>query len=70
MYTYPHKDLISVHQLTKGDIIEILKKAQEMENIFHGETTGSSLAGKIVATLFYEPSTRTRLSFESAAKRL
>lgn len=70
MYTYPHKDLISVHQLTKVDIIEILKKAQEMENIFHGEITGSSLAGKIVATLFYEPSTRTRLSFESAAKRL
>lgn len=70
MYTYPHKDLISVHQLTKGDIIEILKKAQEMESIFHGKTVGSSLAGKIVATLFYEPSTRTRLSFESAAKRL
>jgi aspartate carbamoyltransferase catalytic subunit len=70
MYTYPHKDLVSVHQLSKYDVEEILKKAKEMESIFRWEKIGNSLSGKIIATLFYEPSTRTRLSFESAAKRL
>lgn len=70
MYTYPHKDLVSVHQLSKYDVEEILKKAKEMEDIFRWKKVGTSLSWKIVATLFYEPSTRTRLSFESAAKRL
>jgi len=47
----------------------ILKRAKDFEPIARGKKS-SLLSGKILATLFYEPSTRTRLSFETAMKRL
>ena len=61
-----HKSLISIHDFSKEEILHILSVAREME------ATGSSklLDGKVVACLFFEPSTRTRLSFETAANRL
>ena len=60
------KSLISIHDFSKEEILHILSVAREME------ATGSSklLDGKVVACLFFEPSTRTRLSFETAANRL
>jgi len=59
-------DLISIDDLTRDWIEEIISLAQEMEKV----KNSNSLRGKIVALAFFEPSTRTRLSFETAAKRL
>ena len=54
--------IISAKQFSREDIEYILKKAKEMTQI----KNSTILNGKILATLFFEPSTRTRLSFESA----
>ncbi|TFF96605.1 MAG: aspartate carbamoyltransferase [Promethearchaeota archaeon] len=58
--------IISAKQFTRDDIEYILKKGKEMIPL----TNQNVLKGKILATLFFEPSTRTRLSFESAMHRL
>jgi aspartate carbamoyltransferase catalytic subunit len=65
----PFQHLTSTKQLTRADTEEILRVASEMEKV---KAKGKSdlLKGKILAALFYEPSTRTRLSFESAMLRL
>jgi len=60
------KNIISIRDLSKEDILHILNVAKEMDKKEHP----SLLKGKILATLFFEPSTRTRLSFESAMHRL
>ena len=61
----PHS-LVSIADLTKEQILHILSQAR-----FFEEHPGLKvLDGKVVATLFFEPSTRTRLSFETAANRL
>ncbi len=57
--------LITTADLTKQEVEFFMKEADRLR----GKTT-KDLAGKIVASLFFEPSTRTRLSFESAALRL
>jgi aspartate carbamoyltransferase catalytic subunit len=49
---------------------KILARAEEFEALHKKDRLPKLLDGKIVATLFYEPSTRTRLSFEAAANRL
>ncbi len=59
------RDIISVRDFSKSELIYILKIAKEME-----KEKPKLLDGKILATLFFEPSTRTRLSFESAMFRL
>jgi aspartate carbamoyltransferase catalytic subunit len=58
--------IISAKQFNREDIEYILKKAKEMIQI----KNSTILNGKILASLFFEPSTRTRLSFESAMYRL
>ncbi|MFX1327965.1 MAG: aspartate carbamoyltransferase [Promethearchaeota archaeon] len=58
--------IISAKQFDREDIEYILKKGKEMIEI----KNSNLLQGKILATLFFEPSTRTRLSFESAMYRL
>ncbi|MEL3905982.1 MAG: aspartate carbamoyltransferase [Treponema sp.] len=63
------KDIISMNDFTAEEILLILKKAEEIEKMSDNEKL-SLMHGKIVATMFYEPSTRTKLSFESAAMRL
>lgn len=63
------KDIISMNDFTAEEILLILKKAEEIEKMSDQEKL-SLMHGKIVATMFYEPSTRTKLSFESAAMRL
>lgn len=60
------KNFISVSDLRKEDILEILKDA----SYFEQHPNSNLLQGKVVATLFFEPSTRTRLSFETASNRL
>lgn len=60
------KNLVSIKDYTKGDILRILKEAEKFEQ----NPNQKLLDGKVVATLFFEPSTRTRLSFETAVNRL
>ena len=62
------RDIVSIEDFSRKEIDYILDKSQSMEPL---STKGSDiLKGKILATLFYEPSTRTRLSFESAMLKL
>lgn len=61
-------NLISIHDLTREDIDLILKTAAKMESVAVKRT--KELGDRIMACLFFEPSTRTRLSFESAMIRL
>ena len=63
-----NKSLISIHDYSKEDYLKILDLAGEFEK--NSAKYSNLLAGKVVATLFFEPSTRTRLSFESAVNRL
>lgn len=60
------KSLISIKDFTKDEILHILEIAKEFEN----NREQNFLAGKVIACLFFEPSTRTRLSFEAAVNRL
>ncbi|MCS7131010.1 MAG: aspartate carbamoyltransferase [Archaeoglobaceae archaeon] len=64
------KHLISIDDLKKEDILKILDKAEEFEDVALGIRKCKILEGKILANLFFEPSTRTRISFETAMKRL
>ena len=59
-------NFVTIADLTKEKILYMIKMAQEFEKHPNREL----LKGKVVATLFFEPSTRTRLSFETAANRL
>ncbi len=60
------KSLVSINDLSKEEIIGILDMAEE----FSQNPRTPVLKGHVVATLFFEPSTRTRLSFESAVNQL
>ena len=61
-----NKSLVSITDYSKADILSILSSAAK----FEANPNQKTLDGKVVATLFFEPSTRTRLSFETAAIRL
>ena len=63
------KDIISMNDISKEEILEILEIAKKIEKTSEEEKL-NFLKGKIIATLFFEPSTRTKMSFESAAFRL
>ena len=63
------KDIISMNDMSKEEIINILEIAKKIENTNEKEKL-DYLKGKIISTLFFEPSTRTKMSFESAAQRL
>jgi aspartate carbamoyltransferase catalytic subunit len=60
------KSLVSINDYTKDEYIKILDSAE----VFEKKPVQNILQGKVVATLFFEPSTRTRLSFESAVNKL
>lgn len=62
------RDLINITDLTQEEVGEILDLADDM--VAHPEKYYEECAHKKIATLFYEPSTRTRLSFESAMLEL
>ncbi len=59
-------DFVTIADLSKEKLMYLIQMAQEFEKFPNREL----LKGKVVATLFFEPSTRTRLSFETAANRL
>jgi len=61
-----NRSLVSIDDLTTEEVLNILDLAGEFEK----NPSQPLLSGKVIATLFFEPSTRTRLSFESAISRL
>ena len=61
-----NNSLVTIANLSREDIMHLLHQAEKFEN----EPNRTILSDKVVATLFFEPSTRTRLSFETAANRL
>ena len=65
------KHLLSINDLTKVDAISILDTAQELARVSDGPMKKlPTLRGRTIVNLFAEDSTRTRISFEAAAKRL
>jgi len=62
------RDIVSIKDFTREEIDYILKTAASMEQT--AKKGSNMLNGKILATLFFEPSTRTRLSFEAAMNKL
>lgn len=63
-------DVIEAQQFDRDIFNAIFEVARDMENIEKNSPGNQILKGYLMATLFYEPSTRTRLSFESAMRRL
>ncbi len=64
------KDILHGNQFTRKEIESIIKVASEFEKELKRRNNLPLLRGKILATLFFEPSTRTRLSFETSMQRL
>ena len=56
------KSLVSIDDISRDEILQLLESARHFEE----NPNRRLLEGKVVATLFFEPSTRTRLSFETA----
>ena len=63
---FTNRSLVSIANLTREDIMHLIHQAEQ----FEAQPNRTMLSDKVVATLFFEPSTRTRLSFETAANRL
>jgi aspartate carbamoyltransferase catalytic subunit len=61
-----NRSLVSIEDYSKEEILEVL----ELTKSFEKNSVRDTLQGKVVATLFFEPSTRTRLSFETAVNKL
>jgi len=64
--SFHNRSIISIADMTKDDLLQVIKRAEE----FKKKKPRRDLEGFVLATCFYEPSTRTRLSFESAMLRL
>jgi aspartate carbamoyltransferase catalytic subunit len=62
---FVQRDVITVNDFRREEILHLLDTAERFER-----PAGPRLAGRVIATLFFEPSTRTRLSFESAVGRM
>ncbi|MDE6317474.1 MAG: aspartate carbamoyltransferase [Muribaculaceae bacterium] len=60
------KSLVSIEDISKEEILDLLERARYFEQ----NPNSKILDRKVAATLFFEPSTRTRLSFETAVNRL
>jgi len=70
MNSLKNRDLIGIADLSKDEIRAVLAQAAEFEQRLASGEVLRLCDGRILATVFYEPSTRTRLSFESAMHRL
>ncbi|MGH7931786.1 MAG: phosphoribosyltransferase family protein [Candidatus Binataceae bacterium] len=70
MGSLPKYDIVSIDDLAIPAIERIFALADQFAEALHTGAPSTLAAGLIMATLFYEPSTRTRLSFESAMHRL
>ena len=63
-------DLITMDDLSDDDIVGLLDDAARLVPVAHGDVHLPLLEGKLLGNMFFEPSTRTRMSFETAMKRL
>lgn len=63
-------DVVSIRDFSREQIEHVLKLAEKMVPIAKGEERSVLLEGHVLGSLFYEPSTRTRLSFDAAMTRL
>ena len=70
MMNFLGKHILSAAKLSKEEIQHILEVAKSMEPYASKVETSDLMKGKVLATLFFEPSTRTRFSFETAMIRL
>ena len=68
--TFNQKNIISIRDFNKKEIEYILRVAEKMEPVARSKEICKVLEGKLLGLVFYEPSTRTRLSFEAAMMRL
>lgn len=66
---FEKRHVLSMREFSREEIDSVLDLAQTLEPYARGKKS-DMLAGKILALLFFEPSTRTRMSFETAMKRL
>jgi len=66
--SFKGRDIISIRDFTRSDIEYVLDTTRLMEPLTNGGS--KMLEGKVMAALFFEPSTRTRMSFESAMNKL
>ena len=64
------KNIISIKDFEREDVEYILDEASKLENIAKSRGVSEELKGKILGLMFFEPSTRTKMSFETAMKRL
>lgn len=65
MHNFKNRNIISIKDFSRAELIKVLEVAKKFENY-----RKPLLKGKVLSTLFFEPSTRTRLSFESAMTQL
>ena len=71
MSGWPHRHVLDLASFSREDFAAVLELAQRFRSLpVTGARKLPALQGRLVATLFFEPSTRTRSSFELAAKRL
>lgn len=70
MTTFGHKNILDTEQFSKADLDFLIKKTGQMRRLHETKKAFGILNGKLLASLFFEASTRTRLSFEAAMHRL
>jgi aspartate carbamoyltransferase catalytic subunit len=68
--SFKNRHVISMKDFSREEIDHVLDTAEKLEPVARGIEKSRLLDGKIIALLFFEPSTRTRLSFETAIQRL
>ncbi|MBD3259913.1 aspartate carbamoyltransferase [Candidatus Woesearchaeota archaeon] len=69
-FRFKSKDIVSINDLSREEIIHVLEAAARLEKQNRLSINRTLFKGRVLATLFFEVSTRTRLSFESAFERL
>ncbi|MCB1177989.1 MAG: aspartate carbamoyltransferase [Leptospiraceae bacterium] len=70
MYIFPHRNILDADQFSREDLEFLIDKTNTMKSLLDTGKAFGILNGKLLASLFFEASTRTRLSFESAMERL
>jgi aspartate carbamoyltransferase len=67
---FKNRDIITTENLSRDDLLEIMKVTADMEKLVQKEKVSDLMSDKLVAVIFLEPSTRTRLSFVTAVHRV
>lgn len=70
MADWTGRNVVSIRDFSRAEIDGLLAAAEKMVPVVQGKKKNTDLEGRVLCTLFYEPSTRTRLSFEVAMQRL